>query len=142
MQRFRQCTSHNTKWFMKLFSFLLAVICLCTIQCKKNSSGGPVFTGKLIVNGPCDHYVIQLENGTIDTANIVAVWFDTDNDSVYNNVFTVTNMCSFGVNGLIQGDVFTFQLDPNMPAQYCPICAIAVATPQKQNAVVNVQKAN
>src|ERR1019366_5144020 len=109
---------------MKLFSFFLLFICLCNIQCKKNSTLGPVLRGKLIVNGPCEHYVIQLEKGNIDSANIVASWFDRDNDSTYNNVFTVANFCSFGNFGLQKGDIITSQIDPSVPAQNCAICMI------------------
>lgn len=109
---------------------------------KKTIPGGEVLTGKLIINGPCEHYVIQLQKGTIDTANIELSWYDSDNDTTYNNVFTVANYCSFGNYGLQKGDVFTFKIDPDSPAQECPICQIFVATPTKQNAVINVQKVN
>ena len=125
---------------MKIFSFLLLAICLCNIHCEKNSSLGPVLTGKLIVNGPCSHYVIQLEKGTIDSEHITATWLDHDNDSIYNNVFTVANYCTFGNYGLQKGDVITFQVDPNPPAQTCAICLIAVDVPPKLNAVVNVKR--
>ena len=125
---------------MKLLLILLTLICLCNIHCKKDTPAGTDYTGKLIVNGACDHYVIQVTTGNIDMANIVASWFDTDNDSTYNNVFAVGNYCSFGVNGLQKGDVFTFMIDPDEMVQTCPICAIAVAVPPKQNAVINVHK--
>jgi hypothetical protein len=125
---------------MKLLLILLPVICLCNVHCKKDTPTDTAYTGKLIVNGACDHYVIQVTSGNIDTANIVASWVDTDNDSTYNNVFAVANYCSFGVNGLQKGDVFTFTIDPNEMTQTCPICAIAVAVPPKQNAVINVHK--
>lgn len=127
---------------MKGLLFLFVTICLINIQCKKNITSAPVLTGKLIINGPCEHYAIQLIKGNIDTANIVASWFDQDNDSTYNNVFTVANYCTFGNNGLQKGDVFTFQIDQNIAPQTCPICLIFVAVPPKENAVINVQKVN
>jgi hypothetical protein len=126
---------------MKLFTFLFA-ICILAIQCKKSSTPGTVLTGKLIVNGPCLHYVIQLEKGNIDTTNLVASWFDRDNDSTYTNVFAISNYCTFGDYGLQKGDVFTFQIDSNSPAQNCPNCMIVVAVPPKENAVINVKKIN
>ena len=101
---------------------------------------GNLLTGRLIVNGPCEHYAVQLLNGTIDTANIVSSWYDTDNDSTYTNAFAIANYCTFGANGLRLGDVFTFRIDPNPMAQTCPICMIAVAVPSKYNAVIDVQK--
>jgi hypothetical protein len=126
---------------MKLFSLLFA-ICMLSIQCKKSTLTSPVLTGKLIVNGPCLHYAIQLEKGNIDTANIVASWYNGGNDSTYTNVFTVSNYCTFGNYGLQKGDVFTFQIDPNTTVQTCPICLILVAVPPKENAVINVSKIN
>ena len=125
---------------MKTFLILALFTALCCVQCKKTILTSPVLTGKLIINGPCEHYVIQLQKGTIDTANIESSWYDPDNDSTYSNVFTVANFCSFGSYGLQKGDVFTFEIDPNSPPQYCLICMISVATPPKQNAVINVQK--
>ena len=127
---------------MKTLLILFLFSALCCIQCKKAVLTGEVLTGKLIINGPCEHYVIQLQKGIIDTANIESTWYDIDNGNTYSNVFTVTNLCTFGNKRLQKGDVFTFQIDPNSPAQNCPICYIYVATPSKGNAVINVQKIN
>ena len=127
---------------MKIFLILFLLTSLCCIQCKKANLTGSVLTGKLILNGPCDHFVIQLQKGKIDTANIVSSWYDSDNDSTYSNVFSVANYCSFGIFGLQKGDVFTFQIDNNQPPQECPICYLFVATPSKENAVINIQKIN
>ncbi len=125
---------------MKLSLILLSLVALISFQCNKSTPVSAAFTGRLIVNGPCEHYAIQLLKGYIDTANIESSWYDSDNDSTYTNTFAVSNYCTFGVNGLQSGDVFTFQIDPNPTAQTCPICAIAVAVPSKYNAVINVQK--
>ena len=124
---------------MKLL-LIFSVICLCNIHCKKDSNTDTVYTGKLIVNGPCEHYAIELTGGNLDTALIVKSWLNTDNDTTYTNAFAVANYCTFIANGLQKGDVFTFIIDPNPTAQTCPICAIAVAVPQKQIAVINVHK--
>jgi hypothetical protein len=126
---------------VKLSLIILGLISLIGFRCSKNTPASTVFTGRLIVNGPCEHYAIQLLKGHIDTANIESSWYDSDNDSTYTNAFAVSNYCTFGVNGLQLGDVFTFQIDPHPKAQTCPICAIAVAVPSKYNAVINVQKA-
>ncbi|MEO6838080.1 MAG: hypothetical protein ABI185_06805, partial [Ginsengibacter sp.] len=104
---------------MKTLLILFLFSALCGIQCKKTAPTGEVLAGKLIINGPCTHYVIQLQKGTIDTANIESTWYDSFNDSTYTNVFTVDNLCTFGNYGLQKGDVFTFQIDPNPPAQTC-----------------------
>ena len=125
---------------MKTFLILFLFTSLFCIQCKKVVVSGQVLTGKLIINGPCEHYVIQLQKGAIDTANIESSWLNPADKMNYSDVFTVANYCSFGSNGLQKGDVFTFEIDPHPVAQYCPICQIFVATPTKENAVINVQK--
>ncbi len=122
--------------------FALLMISLGSLQCKKNTPSRQVLTGKLIVNGPCDHYAIQLLNGSIDTANIEASWYDSDNGVTYPNAFSASNYCSFGNNGLKVGDTFSFQIDPNPMVQTCPVCMTAVAVPTKQNSVINVHKLN
>ena len=127
---------------MKTFLILFLLASLFCVQCKKVTRPSPELTGKLIINGPCEHYVIQLLKGTIDTTNIETSWYDSGNDSTYSNVFTIASFCSFGNYGLQKGDVFTFQIDPGPPGQYCPICQIFVATPTKGNAVINVKKVN
>lgn len=125
-----------------VFLILIILTSLLCLQCKKNIHSGDLLTGKLIINGPCEHYVVQLMKGTIDTANIASSWYDSDNDSTYTNVFTVANFCTFGNNGLHKGDIFTFQIDTNSPPQYCPACQIYVATPSKHNALISVKKIN
>lgn len=78
----------------------------------------------------------------MDSADLVASWFDGDNDTTYKNVFTVANYCTFGSYGLHKGDIISFQLEPNVGAQNCAICLIAVAVPPKANGVINVRKVN
>ena len=124
---------------MKLL-LILSVICLSNIHCKKDTPVDTVYTGKLIVNGPCDHYAVEVTSGNIDTALLVASWLDTDNDTTYTNAFAVANFCTFGASVLQKGDVFTFTIDPKPMVQTCPICGIAVAVPPKQIAVINVHK--
>ena len=124
---------------MKLL-LILSVICICNVHCKKDTPVDKVYTGKLIVNGPCDHYAVEVTGGNIDTALVVTSWLDTDNDTTYTNVFAVANFCTFGATLLQKGDVFTFTIDPNPMVQTCPICGIAVAVPPKQIAVINVHK--
>jgi hypothetical protein len=124
---------------MKLL-LILSVICICNVHCKKDTPVDTVYTGKLIVDGPCDHYAVEVTSGDIDTALIVSSWLDKDNDTTYTDAFAVANFCTFGATLLQKGDVFTFTIDPNPMVQTCPICGIAVAVPPKQIAVINVHK--
>ncbi len=125
---------------VKYSLFIISLVSLISLRCHKSTPASTVLTGKLIVNGSCEHYAVQLLKGTIDTANIEASWHDTDNDSTYTNAFAVFNYCTFGSAGLQLGDVFTFEVDPNPMAQTCPICFSGVAVPSKQVAVMNVHK--
>ena len=126
---------------MKLILTGLVLLCFFNIHCsKETAAGGPRFTGELVKNGPCSHYVIQLISGNMDSTDLVASWYDRDRDTTYKNVFTVANYCTFGDYGLHQGDIISFQLQPIVPAQNCAICLIAVAVPAKANAIINVQK--
>lgn len=122
------------------YLLILFIICLFNIHCKKNTTGAIVYTGKLIVNGPCEHYAIEVTSGNIDTSLVVTSWLDPLNDTTYTNAFAVANLCTFGSSGLQIGDVFTFTIDPHPMAQTCPICMIAVPVPAKQIAVTNIHK--
>jgi len=125
---------------MKPAFFLLLFVPALFLQCHKSVPVTAGYTGRLIVNGPCEHYAIQLLQGTVDTAHVVSSWFDSDNDSTYDNAFSVSNYCGFGGYGLQLGDVFTFQVDPHPMTQTCPVCATAVAVPAKFMAVIDVKK--
>lgn len=136
---YKNCLPAKTR--LKVILLLLLAISLFTIECKKNSPvSAATYTGRLVINGPCSHYVIQLVKGNFDTTKLVTSWYDRDNDSTYSNVFTVSNYCNFGTYRLQQGDVFTFQLEPSVPPQTCPICLLFVSVPPIQNGVTNVQK--
>jgi hypothetical protein len=99
-----------------------------------------VFTGKLVIAGPCAGNVIQVKNGSVDTSMVTASWTDPSTNIVYKNVFTVSNYCTFAANGLSQGDSITFTFDGAPPSQTCARCTIYTPTPPAGNAVINVQK--
>ena len=121
--------------------FLAIVVCgLLCVGCSKTNPPEILYAGKLIVNGPCGNYAVELLKGQIDTSQIVASWHDPENDSTYSNAFAVINNCTFGSNGLRSGDVFTFHIDTRPPAQTCAICMILVPVPSKRLAVKDVQK--
>jgi hypothetical protein len=121
---------------------LLGVLFIYSFQCRRDDTNPPGDTlkGKLVLNGPCGNYVIQVLEGNISPDKMVASWKQPQTDSVFTNVFTVANSCNFGGNNLQQEDIFTFQLDATPAPQNCMLCMIYVPTPTVSNAVKNVQK--
>ena len=121
---------------------LMGVLLIFSVQCRKNDKhpSGNTLTGKLVVNGPCGNYVIAVLEGTIAPDKVVASWKQPGTDSVFTNVFTIANRCSFGGNHLVQGDIFTFRIDSTPPPEDCAVCLIYVPTPNVNNAVTDVQK--
>jgi hypothetical protein len=129
----------NTSMTIRVF-LTLALIAVMLVQCTKNTSGGQVLTGRLIVNGPCEHFAVQLLSGTMDTTMYVSSWHDIDNDSTYANAFYIKNYCTFAAIRLQVGDSISFQIDPHPITQTCPICFIGVSVPPKGAYINNVQK--
>ena len=119
---------------------MLALLLTGLSFCRKTHTNGPVLTGRLIINGPCEHYAVQLLSGTMDTTMYVSSWYDSDNDSTYANAFTVTSYCAFAAIGLQVGDTLSFQIDPHPLTQTCPICWIGVSVPPRGAFINNVQK--
>ncbi|HVU56702.1 MAG TPA: hypothetical protein VHD83_16685 [Puia sp.] len=97
-------------------------------------------TGRLVLAGPCGQYTVQVLAGNIDSSLIVKSWTDSYIDSVYTNVFGVSNFCHFGDYGLHVGDNFTFDIDPNPTDKGCYICMLWYPQPPPTIAVKNVQK--
>jgi len=120
----------------------MGMLFIYSFQCRRDDTPPPGNTlkGKLVLNGACGNYVIQVLEGTIDPGKIVASWKNPQTDSVFTNVFTAGNSCNFEGNNLVQDDIFTFQLDATPPPQNCAHCLIYVPTPPVSNAIKNVQK--
>jgi hypothetical protein len=126
----------------KILSPVLLLLAIgLSFQCKKNNNP-QVLTGKLVIAGPCANYVIQVLRGPIDSSRLVKRWTNPDNDSVYTNVFAVSNSCTFAGSGVTKGQVFQFEFDSNPPAQNCLRCDIAVSLPPVSNAVKNTAAIN
>jgi hypothetical protein len=103
---------------------------------------GPGLVGKLVVDAACGHYVVEVIQGNIDASRLVSEWKDSTTDSIYVNVFGLSDPCYFGQYGLVKGNLFRFELDDKPPAEGCPLCYIAYRMPPVSNAVKNVQKIN
>ncbi len=120
---------------------ILTLILGSGIMCQPKQVTRPALKGKLVLNRACSNFVIQVLEGSIEPAKIDPLWKDSVNDSIYVNVFTVGNRCTFP-SGLAEGDTLFFALDPNPQPQTCLICQIFYPTPPVTNDVMDVQKIN
>jgi hypothetical protein len=134
-----------SRTIIKIIPLLLLLI--TGFQCKRNNDPAPqnVLTGKLIASDGCSQAVVEILDGQYDPALVVATWKDTDNDSVYHNVFRLGNVrgaCAIEYFGVTKGDTFQFQMDPHPPYQVCNTCNILtlLAMPPVTDNVMNVKK--
>lgn len=124
------------KLFLSLF---LALLTSTGFQCQPTKLSSSL-TGKLVITGPCNHYIVQVLEGSYTPSQVDTSWTDTLHKSVYKNVFAVANECDFAMNGLAAGTIFSFEWEPAMSAQTCVECLAASPAPSKLNAVRNVRK--
>jgi hypothetical protein len=126
-------------------TLLLILLIVSGYQCKKHKDESPLLTGKLIAADGCAQYVVEVLDGPVDPARVVATWTDTDNDSVYHNVFRLTavrDACGIGYYGVSKGDTFTFRMDPNPQNTLCFVCNVmtTLAMPPVSDAIKDVNK--
>lgn len=99
-----------------------------------------LLTGKLVVNGPCGFYAVQVLSGNVDSSRLVKSWKYTSGDTTFSNVFMVSDACTFGGYGLSKNDEFTFEMNDTTIVQNCMLCMIAwPPTPAISNTVSKVQ---
>lgn len=116
--------------------FFGILICGACKSSRMHSSGP--FTGKVMGN-ICSQYTIQLVSGDMDPARYVKTWKHSMNDSVYHNVFAVSNFCYFSKQGLEKGDTFQFNLLPDSAKESCVVCLIYEPTPPVSNTIRVIQ---
>ena len=124
---------------LRLPFFFLTLLAGTGFQCKPTRISSSL-TGKLVAVGPCSQYVVQVIEGSYTRAQVDTVWKNTGNDSVFHNVFAVGNSCTFKLNGLEQGAIFSFEWDPKAPAELCATCMIFYPTPSKYNVLQHVRR--
>lgn len=112
------------------------------MACKstKNPGNQSVLTGKLVVSELCNHYVVSLESGSLDTAKIAASWPDEKRNTTFSNVFSVASKCSFAQSGLKEGDVFTFEVSPQPTEENCMQCMAYYPIPERSLYIRNIKK--
>ena len=119
---------------LQIFAVAVVVLSCGAFQCTP-SHERPGLVGKLVINGPCGNYVVQIVSGDYDHSKVVPVWKDPATDTTYTNVFTVKNRCTFGGYGIQKGQLFTFLMNDSVIVQNGMVCKIYVAVPPLSNTV-------
>jgi len=130
------------KKHMKRTMFLPIIMLLFAgagFNCQPSKIKPASLTGKLVINKPCGHYVIQVLSGDVDPGFLVKSWRDSITNTSYSNVFTVANSCNFTGSGLSPNDVFTFKINDTSFVQNCMLCMIFYPTPVVSNTVSDIQ---
>lgn len=122
-------------------AFLLTLPLLLFACKSKPPANGTALTGKLVISAMCNHYVVALETGSIDTAKLASSWKDDAKNTVFNNVFTVASGCSFSQAGLKEGDQFSFEI-AEKDSEDCATCMAFYPTPEQKLFIKNIRKIN
>lgn len=110
-------------------AILLLALWLCNVIGCRKTDVGPVYTGRLEIDGICGNYTIKALNGGLDTTQVQANWTDPTTNISYTNVFGLSNPCDFP-DSLQAGDTFEFRL--MAPSSSCIQCLAYYPTPGKQ----------
>ena len=109
----------------------LLLFCLLLGACKSQEVlPENYYKGRLSLKGICNNYVIELVQGTIDTAKVEAQWKNPDTGKNYKNAFSLSNPCALPVS-LKEGDEFFFKLDSTQLTAVCVTCKAYSPTPKK-----------
>ena len=127
---------YGTALFVFILSCCLLSSSVLTSGCNsKFVSADSLLKGKLVIKELCGHYVVQVISGRLDTAYVTNGWNDEKRNKTYDNVFSVSNRCSFPAADMKEGDEFEFRIDRNPVQEDCAVCMAYYPTPPKRNAV-------
>jgi hypothetical protein len=104
---------------------------------KKEEFKDDVFTGKLIIKGPCGQRVVSIISPITINLKVQENWEDPVSGELYKNVFSVRNFCE--VSSLEEGDTFYFKFI-KMKMSVCPACLLYRPVPGVEGAIVIVKK--
>lgn len=91
------------KYFFTLF-ILLNILCN-----KADQSVVEIFKGKLVLQGICMNYVIQIVEGSVNPILYEQSWVNPLTNTTYKNVFGLASTCTFPSN-IKEGDEFYFTI--------------------------------
>lgn len=112
------------------------------VACKSTKGPGKQeeLTGQLVISELCNHYVVRLESGSVDTTKIATAWQDEKRNTTFSNVFSVASRCSFAQAGIKEGDVFTFEVSPQPTEENCMQCMAYYPIPERSLYIRNIKK--
>jgi len=123
----------TTTWLL----FLLASTILSAFQCSKSDAlrnTGTCFRGRLVKTHSCAGvYVVKILSNDKGNLQFEPTWTDEYSGTVYENVFTVDNLCDFPKT-IQQGDEFTFSIAERDNDQ-CAVCYPYIPHPSKSNKI-------
>lgn len=108
-------------------------------NCRPSNPTSSELLGKLVVNAPCGHFVVQVLGGDADPSRLVKSWKDSVRDTTYTNVFAVANACHFDGAGFPANSIFRFRMNDTVIVNNCMLCMIAYPAPAISNTVSHVQ---
>jgi hypothetical protein len=125
------------------FFVLLVLLAGTGFNCRRTGIPLRVTTikGKIVYVG-CSTDVIQVLEGTVDTAHLAKTWKFYQTDSTYTNVFSVGNYCDFRNLGFKVNDVLTFTIKDTTAVNSCVECLVFDGAPRVYDVVSNVKKIN
>lgn len=115
--------------------FLITFLIFLNLSCnKKDQKPVEFYKGKLVLEGICMNYVIQLIDGPLNPMLYEQNWVNPNTNITYQNVFALGSICTFPTS-IKQGDEFYFILPQNPVAQTCAQCQAYSPTPTKKIAI-------
>ena len=115
--------------------FLFTLFILLNILCNKaDQPAVEIFKGKLVLQGICMNYVIQIVEGSVNPTLYEQSWVNPSTNTTYKNVFGLESICTFPSN-IKEGDEFYFTIPKNPVAQTCAQCKAYSPIPAK---IINI----
>ena len=111
--------------------YLFTLFILLNILCNKaDQPAVEIFKGKLVLQGICMNYVIQIIEGSVNPTLYEQSWVNPFTNTTYQNVFGLASICTFPSN-IKEGDEFYFTIPKNPVAQTCAQCKAYSPIPAK-----------
>lgn len=112
--------------------YIFTLFILLTISCEKEDQPEVEnFKGKLVIQGICMNYVIQIVEGSVNASLFEQSWVNPSTNITYKNVFGLASICTFPSN-IKEGDEFNFTITKNPVAQSCAQCKAYSPIPSKK----------
>ena len=102
---------------------------LVILSCNKDEMDEQFFSGKLVKQGICMNYVIQVNDIDFPQDLIEKKWTDEFSEIEYENVFALESVCDFP-ESIKEGSFFRFKIDADKK-NLCAVCLAFTPVPEK-----------